>query len=290
MPAIRLFAVAVLLCAAIFMHPQAAHAAESYDNCKGFITSLPATVSTQGVWCLKGDLSTAINTGNAITINANNVTIDCNDFKIGGLAAGDASQAYGTYAGDKLNTTVRHCNIRGFIVGAALVGAGNLLEDNRFDNNLLYGILCTGCVVRRNRVYDTGGLVYQGEPYVQAVGIVTNQSDVVDNLVDGVFVHADSATVTGITATIAGLVVRGNTVRDIDYEGQGDVAKGISVSGGGILIERNFISAPQSSVIGGASVGIDGLASVCVDNSVYHFVTATASCSLESNTHSVPGI
>lgn len=26
------------------------HAAESYDSCTGFIDSIPATISTQGVW------------------------------------------------------------------------------------------------------------------------------------------------------------------------------------------------------------------------------------------------
>ena len=34
----------------------AAQAAESYDNCTGFIDSLPATISTHGVWCLRKNL------------------------------------------------------------------------------------------------------------------------------------------------------------------------------------------------------------------------------------------
>src|SRR6185369_16529682 len=75
--------------------PRLASAAESYDNCTGFITSLPAVVTTQGTWCLKQDLATAITSGNAITINTGNVTIDCNDFKLGGMSAGLATQAIG---------------------------------------------------------------------------------------------------------------------------------------------------------------------------------------------------
>ena len=35
-----------------------AHAAESYDSCTGTISTLPATLTTQGTWCLQGDLST----------------------------------------------------------------------------------------------------------------------------------------------------------------------------------------------------------------------------------------
>ncbi|HEY0661599.1 MAG TPA: hypothetical protein VGD21_09825, partial [Lysobacter sp.] len=61
--------------------PAPAQAAQSYDNCTGFIDSLPATITTQGTWCLRKDLSTAMSSGNAITIATNNVTIDCNDFK-----------------------------------------------------------------------------------------------------------------------------------------------------------------------------------------------------------------
>src|SRR6185369_2787721 len=75
--------------------PRAASAAESYDNCTGFITTLPAVITTQGTWCLKQDLATAITSGNAITINTGNVTIDCNDFKLGGMSAGLATQAIG---------------------------------------------------------------------------------------------------------------------------------------------------------------------------------------------------
>src|SRR5687768_7416536 len=70
-----------------------AYAAESYDYCPRVISSLPATISTQGTWCLKSNLSTGITTGNAITIATNNVTIDCNDYKLGRLPAGDATNA-----------------------------------------------------------------------------------------------------------------------------------------------------------------------------------------------------
>ena len=66
------------------------------------------------MWCLRHDLSTSIVSGQAIDIQANNVAIDCNDFKIGGLAAGNGSMAVGIHALTRQNATVRHCNIRGF--------------------------------------------------------------------------------------------------------------------------------------------------------------------------------
>ena len=47
-----------------------AQAAESFDSCAGTIASLPAVISTQGVWCMQGDLSSASTSGNAITVTA----------------------------------------------------------------------------------------------------------------------------------------------------------------------------------------------------------------------------
>ena len=44
------------------------------------ITSLPATITTRGVHCLTGDLSTSITSTKAIEIQTNNVTIDMNGF------------------------------------------------------------------------------------------------------------------------------------------------------------------------------------------------------------------
>src|SRR4249919_615558 len=106
----------LLLGIALLVAPRAAHA-ETYNTCTGFITSVPTVITTQGTWCLKQDLTTALTIGVAITINTNNVTIDCNDFKLGGLAAGVGSQVHGIYAANRSNLTVRHCNIRGFYNG-----------------------------------------------------------------------------------------------------------------------------------------------------------------------------
>src|SRR5262245_20959189 len=86
-PTMRRLLAALLL--SLFVLP--AVAAESYDACAGFIDTVPTTISTQGVWCLRKDLATAVSNGAAISIEANNVTIDCNGFKLGGLAAGPGS-------------------------------------------------------------------------------------------------------------------------------------------------------------------------------------------------------
>jgi parallel beta-helix repeat protein len=183
-----LLAVALLIVCSL-LAGRHARAAESYDNCAGTVSSLPATVSTQGVWCLKGDLSTAITDGNAITIAANNVTIDCNNFKIGGLAAGDASTAFGISASGRQNVTIRHCGIRGFQYGILHSGGnGHLAEDNRLDNNLLAGIYfynSDNSMIRRNRIYDTGGYPVNASFYgIYAYG--NDAIEITDNVVSGV--------------------------------------------------------------------------------------------------------
>lgn len=50
------------------------------------IMSLPATLSTQGIHCLMGNLATVQTSGITITIAANNVTLELNGFKLGDVS------------------------------------------------------------------------------------------------------------------------------------------------------------------------------------------------------------
>jgi parallel beta-helix repeat protein len=251
------------------------NAAESYDNCTGFIDALPATISTQGVWCLRQNLSTAITTGAAINIATNNVTIDCNDFKIGGLAAGDSSLAIGIYADAQQNATVRHCGIRGFIRGIWLSsGAGHLVEDNRLDNNLYAGIVISGDNnrVQRNRVYDTGGSTGNTISYgIYAAG------DVMDNTVAGVFANGATPARYGIHVSGSGSVARGNQVRGLDVaSGVMGAAIGIHAANPGITLAGNRISAEVATTGNGIN-GVGGN-TFCTVNTVVGFATAYNGC------------
>ena len=160
------------------------------------VTSLPAVISAGGVYCLTQDLATAIETGAAITINANNVTLDCNERKLGGLAAGDDTSAIGIIASSRTNVTIRNCNVRGFLYGIALFGSpttsgGHLVEDNRLDGNTFTGILASGdgSVVRRNRIFDTGGALTSGS---WTMGINASGSiEVSDNIIQGMHSSQD---------------------------------------------------------------------------------------------------
>ena len=268
----RLLAALVLL-AGLVGSPGGARAAQSYDNCTGFINSLPATISTQGTWCLDRNVGTAIASGNAITIATNNVTIDCNDFKIGGLAAGDASGTTGIYAGDRQNIAVRHCNVRGFLYGIRLDGgAGHLVEDNRLDNSLNVGILVFGDNnrVRRNAVYDTGGA-----PGIRDIWGIYAEAHVIENTVSGVFADHATPYVLGIRVGGIGNVARNNHVSGLRSEG--GYAYGIRASGLASVIEGNHVAAPAGSP-GHGLYGNSVDETACSNNVVAGFTNVITDC------------
>jgi hypothetical protein len=280
----RLLAFSTLLLAGLFALPQSARAAQSYDNCAGTISSLPAIISTQGVWCLKADLTTAITSGNAITVNTNNVTIDCNDFKLGGLSAGSSSIAIGIYAQSRQNITVRHCGIRGFYYGVDLDGSGHLVEDNRFDNNLLIAVLVTGenNTVQRNRVYDTGGAA--GQSSATAIAAYAN---ILDNTVSGVFASATDSTNFGIRIYGIGNEAGRNRISGLEVQGTGS-QYGIDVHSSDIIDDNRIVSTVLATGFGISSPG-GGAIYICKDNAADGFANPGISgCSASSGDVATP--
>jgi hypothetical protein len=255
--------------------PAPARAAESYDNCVGFIDALPAVIDRQGTWCLRRDVSTAITSGAAVLISANNVTLDCNHFKIGGLAAGIGSDAWGIRADDRHNVTIRHCTVRGFMAGIVLQGndaSGHLVEDNLLDQNFTHGIYVAGQggLVRGNRVLDTGG----SSRYAFAYGISTLDADVVDNIVDRV--HAPNIAY-GIEALGTGSDVSGNRVRDVIGGWTGESRTiGISAPSPDMTIAGNRLR--SVAVLPGVGILANGATSFCIDNTVAGFEVAMEGC------------
>ena len=98
MRTLRNLAVLSLMIIALFGASASASAAESYDSCAGFIDTVPATITTQGTWCLRHNLSTSATGIHAIEIQNSNVTIDCNGFKIGNGPAGTNTNSVGIFS------------------------------------------------------------------------------------------------------------------------------------------------------------------------------------------------
>ena len=263
-------------------------AAQSYDNCTGFIDSVPATITTQGTWCLRKDVSTALTSAYAIEVKTNNVTIDCNDFKIGGLAAGAGTTSFGVFASDKNNITVRRCNVRGFQFGVALLGVdggGHLVENNRLDANTHTGILVEGdgVTVRHNLVRDTGGstALLGGARGIATVGNV----DVIGNTISGLS-PAPNGSGDTYPVGIYGVdneygSIHGNRVRGLVVQGAG-MAEGIKQETNGRVILRG------NDVTGGALAGVamscTNATAVARDNVLHGFTGgALVGCADEGN-------
>ena len=153
--------VAVLLLPVLLALGAALVGAETV-NCTA-ITTAPAVITTQGIYCFTGHLSTGITTGVAIDIQTNNVVLDLNGFKLGGLAAGAGTTAIGVQGANRLNVTIKNGTIRGYFKGISLTDSGasqgHVVEDIRADLNTFVGIEVDGAgnIVRNNQVVTTGG-------------------------------------------------------------------------------------------------------------------------------------
>lgn len=212
-------------------------------NCTN-ITSMPAVITTQGVYCLKQHMPMNLASGAAITVNVNNVTIDCNEFKIGNLEAGTTNNAVGISANGRLNLTVRNCGIRGFRSGVQLVNGDYRVEDNRFDLNTQTGIFVSGdgSAVRRNDVVDTGGSPLAGLTEFHGIS-VDGDIDIIDNNVSGVASTAGgNGGVYGIRTSGADSgTIRENRIRNLAPDGSG-FQRGIwNQDGGHNTVEHNTV-------------------------------------------------
>jgi hypothetical protein len=275
----------------LFLMPvHAARAAESYDNCTGFIDVIPAVISTSGTWCLRSDLASGITSGSAITVATNNVTIDCNDFKLGGLAAGAGTLTRGISAANRFNTTVRNCSIRGFFYGIEFWGGDHTIEDNRFDGNTysainVYG---DGSVIRRNRVVDTGGST---QTNAATAIFAADSADVIDNIVSGV------SAVAGTNGFAIGINTQDNPDGRIVGNGvRGIVSSGSGFGGATLGIYNNTpgrITLRANDVVGDGSAGSQGLTcnntqARAKDNVVSGFASGNLGCSDDGGNVIVP--
>jgi len=195
--------------------------AETLD-CKP-ITSLPAVIKYQGIYCFTGNLTTSMTSGNAIEIQTNNVTIDMNGWKLGGLAAGLGTETNGIYAYQRKNITIRNGTIRGFKLGIWLsestLGAtsqGHLIEDIRADKNTFQGIRVQGrgSTMRRNQVIDTGGSTSTSSAY--GMVLIGPGGRVLNNDISGTAATAISY---GLVLSGAdGAVVENNRIDDVSAD------------------------------------------------------------------------
>ena len=139
------------------------------------IKSLPYTISSSGFYFITRDLTS---TGDGITVNANDVTIDLMGFSLIGPGSGTGT---GIYMSDRANVEVRNGTVRNFgdcgiheysyngknhrIIGVRasgngwagirLCGSGHLVKDCTASDNNYSGIYARyGCTVTGNTAYS----------------------------------------------------------------------------------------------------------------------------------------
>ena len=225
------------------------------------ITTLPTVITVQGIYCLTGDLATSMTSGAAIYINTNNVTIDLNGWKLGGLAAGAGTQAKGIYAFQRKNITIRNGTIRGFVRGIYLqdnspytTSQGHLIEDIRADKNTLSGIWVEGrsSIVRRNQVVDTGGSTVFGNAYG-----ITLYGPGVRALINDI--SGTAATFSGMASGLYlreanGAVAEGNHIDDV-RSGTGPIYGLQFYNSSDVLAVRNRITGTNNGIYYSAASG-----------------------------------
>lgn len=209
------------------------------------ITYVPYIITVEGVYCFTGNIETSMTTGYAIDIQADNVVIDLNGWKLDGLGAGSATEAIGIYAtywsagngggtDHPENITIRNGTIRGFYYGINTVQfslGGHLIEYIRAVQNTRVGLYIKGqgSVIRHNQVINTGGTTAAPFSPGQAFGIWAGGSGirVLDN--DIINTVAESVAL-GMSITLAdGAVVQDNRIENVSSSTETTV--GINVSG-----------------------------------------------------------
>ncbi len=228
-------------------------------NCTA-ITSVPAVLTLPGIYCFTGSLTTSMTSGNAITVQASNVTIDMNGFRLGGLGAGAGTSAIGISSQDRQNITVRNGTIRGFFTAVDFDSTnsfgpssqGHLIEDIRADQNTGLGIQVEGVgnILRNNQVVRTGGSTLITGPDTSIIGIVVKG-------IGNRLLNNDVMTTTrGSAETSAGIVVSSGQSAETLVVGNRITSSdvGIFISGTG-KYRDNLTSGVTTPYTGGTDAG-----------------------------------
>ena len=165
------------------------------------ISSCPYTISSSGTYDVTADLST---TGTCISIEAQNVTLDCNGFSITGDNSADT---YGIYS-NQFNSTIKNCQINLTRYGIYLDSNANssLVQNNTIYNATMggtdvsiYGIYVAASrsIIHNNTIRNLEGSAgsdyvgtSEGNPGADTVGIYI--SGIANNLTDNRMYDFDS--------------------------------------------------------------------------------------------------
>ncbi len=257
------------------------------------ITTLPFTIAVQGVYCLKQNLNVNLTAGGsaAITINAGNVTIDFNGFRVNNQAPA-TNQARGVYAADRKNVTLRNGFIRGFYVGVYLdenavdASASHLVESMKTADSGLAGIWVEGdrSEVRDNRVLDTGG----GGTNISAYGIIMQSTDdglVADNIVSRVYETFENFGIIVYSSTR--FEITGNKIKNVNGGSNVDIGIGLSNALRAHITDNRLLNTVNAATGGIIDIGFTSNQIICVNNRIDGFgANILGGCEVSEDNHS----
>jgi hypothetical protein len=255
-------------------------AAPAWAACTA-ITKAPYTISESGQYCLAKNVATS---KNAISITADEVTLDCDGYTIDGSGQAASTTKRGISGYSRTGVIVRNCTVKGFIEGIRLTGTRNTVADNVVIAPYSRGIVVEGeeNIVERNRIDDAGGT---SNTSWGAYGIIAKGPAIVrGNVVSGVVPTAGSRkSGYGIYSSNndAG-VLEGNVVRNVVGDG-GAIAMALTAhESSNAVFKQNILVNPPETYAYALYCSGDG--SLAVEN-VYQGFTSGVSeaCGVSGN-------
>ncbi len=246
------------------------------------IASVPFTIATPGIYCLKQNL---VNTtdptpeylAGAIEIEADNVTVDLNGFSLSNKLAGPKNRMNGIVAFHRKNVTVRNGHIEGFATAVILGGLfaqRSTVEDIRANASNYRGMFVVGAdsVIRNNHVTNAG----PGDLDSEATGITLVYGE--NSLIEGNVVSSISETASAFGIGVGfspSASVRNNTVFNIKDAAQKNAISVYTVTRA--EIRDNHL---LNNVAGNAGIANLGFSShiACIRNAISGFAPATGGC------------
>jgi hypothetical protein len=232
------------------------------------------TIASPGEYCLTANV---VATSNGITINADNVTLDCGGYTIDGSAQAASTTGRGVMAINRNGITIQNCTIKGFMEGIRLVGMDGTIRGNMLIAPLSRGIIVNGDgnVIDANRVTDAGGASNYS---LGAYGIYTTGSAIIrGNTVSGVVPTLGSGK-SGYGIYMSGNsagVIQGNIVRNV-LSDDGKIAMALTAySSSGALLKENILVNPPNSYA--YALYCSGAGNVSAGNIFQGFVSGIAS-------------
>ena len=223
------------------------------------ISRIPFTITKPGRYLLSKSLTISTNF-NAITIAADNVTLDLGDWTLEAIGLANTTHpSAAIFSLSQKNITIRNGTIRGFFRGIQLDqldGAAHLVEKVRTVDCKYLGIEVQGkgSTVRRNRVFNTGSAT---SFLLERIGIAVagDSINVTDNEVSDVVLNSTHGTDRAFGIRIQNS--RSSNVSGNRVLNSLDLFPGLATTTSGIIFQQCGWCIAAGNQVSGYSVGLE---------------------------------